>query len=419
MGNRVSIPENHLRIYKNVLAIQSTETRLQMIETILGSPEIVSSMKAAGIYGHILQFRATGGRTVLPGERRVVANTEESRLVLHNGGVGGGGGGVSVGGGGTQMTQRYGYGDTVGQVDQKGNERALSYFTQCLRVLGLDDEAELSEDVLKKAYKTAGRKAHPDKGGSEAQFEAVTRAYAYLMDILKRIHGGRTKAGVVENPQLMAAQRSVEADKWKHVEPVKLNPKNLDMNAFNTMFEKTKIPSPDDDGYGDWLRTEGGAGNSGPKFSGKFNREVFNSVFEESSRGGGGGGGNTLAVVQPQALTMAPMMGGELGVERHDSYTAPANAAVHYTDLKQAYTTENVFSHQVAGVQVAERTIKQLEAERGRAPDPMSAEEARAVAEAEAMASARENARQARMKQQATMENDYFERMKRLVIRNE
>lgn len=405
MGNRVSIPENHLRIYKNVLAIQSTETRLQMIETILGSPEIVSSMKAAGIYGHILQFRATGGRTVLPGERRVVANTEESRLVLHTENT---------------LTQKYGYGEGRAggnTVDQKGNERALSYFTQCLRVLGLDDEAELSEDVLKKAYKTAGRKAHPDKGGSEAQFEAVTRAYAYLMDILKRIHGGRTKAGVVENPQLMAAQRSVEADKWKHVEPVKLNPKNLDMNAFNTMFEKTKIPSPDDDGYGDWLRTEGGAGNSGPKFSGKFNREVFNSVFEESSRGGGGG--NTLAVVQPQALTMAPMMGGELGVERHDSYTAPANAAVHYTDLKQAYTTENVFSHQVAGVQVAERTIKQLEAERGRAPDPMSAEEARAVAEAEAMASARENARQARMKQQATMENDYFERMKRLVIRNE
>lgn len=376
-----------------------------MIETILGSPEIVSSMKAAGIYGHILQFRATGGRTVLPGERRVVANTEESRLVLHTENT---------------LTQKYGYGEGRAggnTVDQKGNERALSYFTQCLRVLGLDDEAELSEDVLKKAYKTAGRKAHPDKGGSEAQFEAVTRAYAYLMDILKRIHGGRTKAGVVENPQLMAAQRSVEADKWKHVEPVKLNPKNLDMNAFNTMFEKTKIPSPDDDGYGDWLRTEGGAGNSGPKFSGKFNREVFNSVFEESSRGGGGG--NTLAVVQPQALTMAPMMGGELGVERHDSYTAPANAAVHYTDLKQAYTTENVFSHQVAGVQVAERTIKQLEAERGRAPDPMSAEEARAVAEAEAMASARENARQARMKQQATMENDYFERMKRLVIRNE
>jgi DNA mismatch repair protein MutH len=33
-----------------------------------------------------------------------------------------------------------------------------------------------------------------------------------------------------------------EAKAFQHVEPVRLNPKNLNMDAFNKMFEQTRMP---------------------------------------------------------------------------------------------------------------------------------------------------------------------------------
>lgn len=411
MGNIQSIPENHKRIYKNLLAIQSIETRLQMIGTLLESPECVKTMKQAGIYGHILHYKTAvrqGDTTIrLPGEGtaatlvshvREIPNTGETRIITHSGNT------IVRAGGFTE-------------VDQRGNERALSYFSQCLRVLDLEEEVALTEEVLKTAYKKAGRKAHPDKGGSEAAFEAVTRAYAYLADIMKRIHGGRVKAGVVQPPELMAATRGKEADQWKHIEPVKLNPKKLDINAFNNMFEKTHVPDPDSEGYGDWLKgADGGAVSKEKKFSGKFNRDVFNSMFDADTRAGAQPG-RQLAI-QAQPLTMAPMFGDLLGKERSDDYTAPANASTKYTDLKIAYTRENTFSQQVSDVKVQNRSMKQLEAERGRAPDPLTSEEMIDVQRGEQEMLQRENSRQQRVKEKMKADQEYFERMKRLVIQN-
>ena len=62
----------------------------------------------------------------------------------------------------------------------KRSEKALTYFQNCLQVLGLEEEVALTEETLKKAYKRMALKAHPDKGGSEEEFEAITRAHAYL-----------------------------------------------------------------------------------------------------------------------------------------------------------------------------------------------------------------------------------------------
>ncbi|NDB84031.1 MAG: hypothetical protein EB127_15135, partial [Alphaproteobacteria bacterium] len=60
MGNNLSlaaqIPEAHVRIYKNILQIQSTQTRLQMLETVLSGAEYVASVKQAGIYGPVLSY---------------------------------------------------------------------------------------------------------------------------------------------------------------------------------------------------------------------------------------------------------------------------------------------------------------------------------------------------------------------------
>ena len=313
---------------------------------------------------------------------------------------------------------------TARQASQSGNEKAMNYFSACLRILGLEEEVALTGETLKSAYKKAVVRAHPDKGGSEKEFEAVTRAYAYLGEILSRIHGGRKKEGKVEAPTTLSAGRGVEADAWKMVEPVQLNPSKLNLDAFNSMFEKTRIPDPEESGYGDWLKGgDDAGGSSAPKFGGKFNRDVFNQAFAEEQRtkgGGSGGAGRSNAIVA-QELSLASRMGfaTELGRSGRDDYTVAANErGVAYTDLKKAYTEYNTFSHQTAGVKVDNRSIGQLSKEREKAPAPLANAEMEELQRAEAALVKREEQRRMTMAQEAIAENSYFERMKRLVIRN-
>jgi curved DNA-binding protein CbpA len=274
----------------------------------------------------------------------------------------------------------------------------------------------LTADLLKAAYKKAVVRAHPDKGGSEKEFEAVTRAYAYLGEIIRHFNGGRAKEGVVEAPTALQTTRATEADRWKHVEPVALNPNKLDLNAFNTMFEKTRIPDPEESGYGDWLKGSETIAN-GPQFGGKFNRDVFNRAFEDEAKSRSRGSGNSLMV---QEMSLASRMGAtELGRGAKEDYTvAPHEGRVAFTDLKKAYTEYNTFSHETAGVQMEERSFDQVSKSRKAAPPPLTDHEMEALRVAEAQQARMEEQRKLRMAQQAVAENDYFERMKRLVITN-
>ena len=298
----------------------------------------------------------------------------------------------------------------------KANEKAMSYFSSCLRVLSLQEEVALTAEALKTAYKKAATKTHPDKGGSEEAFEAVTRAYAYLSEILKRINGGRKELGKVEDPALLTTGRTNESENWKLAEPIRLNAKNLDVTAFNRMFEETRMPDPDDDGYGDWLKgEESKKGSEGPKFGGKFNRDIFHQMFEDEVKKSPKQN-NQLTTFRTEAMTLAPNMGVELGRDRPGDFTAAANSGMKYTDLRKAYTTDSTFSGQVQDVQVSNRSFDRYSTERKSAPQPLNDHEQQEVLRAEKEAEQRERQRQYRAANEGVLANDYFERMKRLVI---
>ena len=365
------------------------------------APEYVTSARAAGIYAHMLAYIArvqAGERpAALPGE--TAAETQAPRH---------------------QPTQITNFAHTQlppssAVMKGKRNEKALNYFQSCLEVLGLEEEVALTEVTLKKAYKVAALRAHPDKGGSERDFEAVTRAHAYLGEILLRIKGGRTKEGKVEAPEALKDTREGASKEWEMVQPVRLNPKKLDMNAFNQMFEQTRIPDPEEDGYGDWLK--GAEATTAPKFGGKFNRDVFNQAFEEEARSRGRVG-QELAHRQPEALTLAPNAGVELGRTGGGGFTAAANANLKFTDLRNAYTSDNMITNQVADVRVETRSFDQFSASRKQAPAPLTNQELAGVQAAEAAAAAREEQRRLRAAQEDSLGAQYFERMKRLVITN-
>lgn len=398
MGNAQGLPEAHVRIYGNLLGIRSSRERSKIIQTILSSQEHLDSAKAAGVYGHLLHYVQTtqggGAAPNLPGERRqptTAGGGSQSLVLVHPQGA----------------QQKH------IQASQKGNEKAINYFAACLRILELEEEVALNEDALKAAYKKAVVRAHPDKkGGSEKEFEAVTRAYAYLGDILKRIQGGGKKNQMEPAPALPSTAPS---SKWDSIQPVNLNPDKLDINAFNKLFEQTRMPDPEEAGYGDWLKDE--ETSSAPKFSGKFNRDVFNQAFAEDAKGkvkprAAGSG----VVVQEQILSNRLGYATELGRSGRGDYTAANDDRLQFTDLKKAYTEYNTFSHEVADVQVEARSFDQYTQARKEAPPPLADYEVAALAQADRQQQMAEDERQRRKDMEAQQENDYFARMKRLVV---
>jgi len=395
-----------------------------MIRTLLVAPEYVASFRSAGIYAQMLAYiakvEASQIPNPLPGEMAmnvVIANAVGSNAMANAVASNAMANAVANGRPHTTLSHHTSQAQSASSTVIKGHrdKKALNYFQSCLEVLGLEEEVALTEDALKKAYKKAALKAHPDKGGNEKDFEAITRAHAYLGEILLRVKGGRVKEGKVEAPDRLRDTRDGASKEWEMVEPVRLNPKKLDMNLFNQMFEQTRIPDPEEDGYGDWLKG-GDAASSTPNFGGKFNRDVFNRAFEEEAHKRQAS--SAMTVRQPEALTLAPNSGVELGRTGGGGFTAAANANLKFTDLRNAYTSENMITNQVADVRVETRSFDQFSASRKQAPTPLTNQELAGIQAAEAAAAKREEQRRLRAAQDDSLGSQYFERMKRLVLTN-
>jgi curved DNA-binding protein CbpA len=448
MGNNLSlaahIPDAHVRIYRNILQIQSPHTRLQMLETLLSGQEYVASVKQAGLYGPVLSYISSirrGEPALLPGERANPQNSQIQQFQQFSNSGNPGPPQNSFVGRNPELRNSNSNNSNSGNSSNSSNSlihksgdpgdhtKAITFFSQCLQILGLQEEVALNEEALKAAYKKASFKAHPDKGGSEQAFDQVTRAYAYLGEILRRVRGGRNEMVNVseESPARLVGAREQNSEQWKMAEPVKLNPKSLNINLFNKVFEETRLPDPDGDGYGDWLKDANSqnSNSQNSKFNGKFNRSVFNEAFEQeiksraSGQGGQGGpGGRALANRQPEALVMAPNLGIELGRERPEDFTGANLNGLKYTDLKKAYTEESTFSHQVSDVRLQNKSFDLAAQERKAAPAPLSNAEMEQIHEGERRMAQRQAQQATRISEEDRRISEHFAKMQRYVITN-
>ncbi len=320
-------------------------------------------------------------------------------------------------------------------------KRALDALHEAYDVLGIDDSKALTFDALRTAYKKAAAKAHPDRGGSAKEFDNVTRSFLYLEEVIKKLLPNQTPAS--DDPRLTQAVTKEAAMKARDVhltkydadhaahyataspaavprleEPkVALNPKNLNMDVFNKLFEENQLPDPDkDDGYGDWLRSEGGStGASHEALRSKFNKDVFNRTFVENAATNGAASALTRYQA-PDAITHYG--GSELGRARPAQYISPMGAKTGYTDLKYAYGEGSTFSQEVANVQdVGSRSFDQMKREREAAPVPLSEREMAVLASIEAQKKKAEEERQRRMAvHDVAAEDTYAKLQRRLMI---
>jgi curved DNA-binding protein CbpA len=428
MGNQSSADPVHVRMYSNMIQIQDPSKRIQIIHTCLASMEYVNSAKRCGVYSYLLHYVSTvqnGGQPpTLPGESAGIPSQAIAvpRSMQPNMAQGIGATHPSL----LNATTASSYARQQAIVHHQSNEpswkvitdtpkqKAMSFFASCLEVLGIQEEVALTPESLKSAYKRMALRAHPDKGGSEEYFEAVTRAYAYLSEILKFMKGGKKDGGRVDASQVQQS-RAAEAKQWDYGgEPVRLNAKNLDMNAFNKLFEQTHMPDPDADGYGDWLKS--GDAQSGQKFKGEFNRDVFNRMFDEESRRNAKPSNQLIIHPGEMALTLNPTHGVDLVGERPSSFTAAPNSKFQFTDLRGAYTSDSTISDKVSNVVVTDRNLEQYRASREKAPDPFNHSEMNGIREFEQRQQMADQMRERKRAEMHVKNQQYHDRMKQMVI---
>jgi len=389
MGNTQSLEPRAIRIWNNLCALQSDSSRLQMLETLLNAPEFVNAAKTAGVYSGLLQWvsaQRNGTFSPWPNPTKPQQQQQLARI--------------------------------------PPPKRALDTLHEAYAVLELDDTKPLTHESLRSAYRKAGFKTHPDRGGTPEAFDNVSRAHEYLQQVLDKLlpktgkDGSDPRFTAPVNQETALAARGVRhvtpapqgTPQLQDAPPIALNPKKLDMNVFNKLFEENKLPDPDkDDGYGDWLKSQDAreiSASTQAKLRGKYNKDMFNKTFEEEAKRATTTGSTLSKYAQPSELILAPHMGTEIGAGRPAQYTNPSgNSGISYTDLKHAYGDGATFSQEVATVDTSGRpkTFEDAKREYNSAPKAMSAEEAAAVA---AMEKARAHAEVQRQRRAAAHDVD-------------
>jgi hypothetical protein len=421
------------RIWSDLCQMESDELRATMLTRLMASPEFAGAFQRSGIYEPLWTWLADWRRgipTPFPWAVRQPSVMTPPPPMMYRPPVTPapapaasrdrisyeGGGGYDV----WQKEGRWSSASVRSQPVAATSEmiispaaKALDYFEEALSVLGISDMDNLTHDRLKIAYRRASLAAHPDKGGSEAAFDALRRAYQYVEKILDRV---KPRIGAEEEARMTAPVTAESARKARVAVPdapkIQLSAKKLDMAVFNKLFVENRLPDPTrDSGYGDWLKSQGGddSVSADPRLKGKFNQTVFESVFREHA---GRNAGAITKRLEPDALVASG--GTELGGDGRN-FTAAIGSDTQFTDLKEAYTTGATVFQEIADVRVVERSASSVsEAKRIRdeAMTRVDPDEGSRIAAAAAALEERERQRRLRYAAEQTAAEDWHSMMR-------
>lgn len=402
------------RIWREICALDSLHIRAQMIERLSTSPEILIALSRVGVYDKMMDWLLAYRRGEMrefpfgtDGYHRDTIQHDGARWSTYTAPIGG-----------TAPTS------TAIMVSPAA--KALDYFQECLALLGISEEEQLTYERLKQGYKRASLRAHPDKGGSKEAFDAVRQAFNYVEKILNRVNPKFTPADAERmtapvTAERAAAYRAAGAPAIADAPPVTLSAKKLDMSTFNKLFEENRLPDATrDTGYGDWLKSSGGSDEItvDPRLAGKkVTPQTFENVFRERAAAQHG----STAIqrrLEPDAI-MA-MGGTELGSDARN-FTAAFGSDVQFTDLKEAYTTGATVFQEVADIKVSDRKWRSVEharAERAAEMKRVDPDESARFAAAAAAVEERERQRRLRLAQQDTTQESWAEAMRRRLLVN-
>lgn len=192
---------------------------------------------------------------------------------------------------------------------------------------------------IKKAYKKSALKYHPDRAGKkyEDKFQLITQSYIYLLSKAEE-----------ENIHEIKMNRKVEKMDYEDdinegVENIYVSKDQFDINKFNQIFDKYKVPDSFDKGYADLMKEDIKKNEDENQIFGKnFNNDIFNAHFDNIKTKK-----KSKAIIQyqePNALESS--IGNSnvsfLGIDAIEDFGSMNNNNLSYTDYKKAHVDETL-----------------------------------------------------------------------------
>lgn len=221
------------------------------------------------------------------------------------------------------------------------------------RILHLDYNA--TEDDVKKAYRKFSLKYHPDRPeGNAKKFMMVSQAYIYLTQKLKEMQGNHGHNDLRNNAKKyfeeMEEKRKVNKAAKTEIEDLiedqmEISEKNFDQDKFNKIFEKNRMPTQYDKGYGNGWEEETHEENV--VMNNKFTLDLFNQTFNEvkAKKLEKFKGNQVMKIDAPEPQLLSNLAYEELGQDSIEDFTSGVRENMNFVDYKAAYTKANVLEY--------------------------------------------------------------------------
>lgn len=280
-------------------------------------------------------------------------------------------------------------------------------------ILGMNNY-DLDINNIKKSYKKMALKYHPDKVGEKYKdkFQLITQSYIYLL--------GKSEEENLLNNKInrKVSKIDYENDINEGIENIYVSKDKFDINQFNKIFEKYKVPDSFDNGYGDLMKEEIKEDKEKSYiFGSKFNNDIFNAHFDNKKNKKKSS--DIIEYREPDALdsSFKNVSHQLLGMDSIEDFGSINSGNLSYTDYKKAHVDETLLIDVNKVKYKKYDSIDQLEADRSNLSYNVSPEDKQRYEYMERKRQEDDNFRLSQLKNyDKQIENQYNRLNQRLII---
>jgi len=237
-----------------------------------------------------------------------------------------------------------------------------------LEKLGFSSMDDVNSESLKRAFKTAVVNSHPDKGGSEEDFESILAAYVHLSTTIKRMTGGRSGFQVLNvfdvrqarDDQFTNELNNLVSEVFDHLDS---NQNEEFRKEFNDQFEKVHVRE-NERGYEEWLKQDDDIKQDDLSTDLSKDTVDWNRTFESNVKQGKPEPTTLILHPDQMGFVSGSTRGAALIPSVGNSFTSDPEERPEYTDLQAAYTSENTVYDKVPMYEEKQRTFEGILKER-------------------------------------------------------
>lgn len=276
------------------------------------------------------------------------------------------------------------------------------------KILGISKNYD--EKTLKKAYLKKAMVTHPDRGGSQLEFQQVSIAYTVLLKKLSDQNNNHLHNDLRNNSKSYMSNQSSNNMRNTNMTD------QFDINLFNKIYDENKIEDVYDRGYGNWMEQNNNEKLlEQPKmFNKSFNKDLFNSEFNKYKIQQQKQMGNQVVKYDEPQVDIS-MRGKDslmiLGRDNISDFSGTSEGGLNFRDYKDAFTNSCLIDESSVNLDDRSNNIHAMKSSRSNINYKMSPEDLR---KQELMKMKMEQEEQKRLQRLTNRDNQAFSTYERI-----